>query len=202
MATERQSPDAILELTNLTGVLSDIQDDPDSPDVDWLTAAPNVATTVRVSFPTPTGNPTTGAGVQEFRILLRKTAINGGKTDDTYTVDLYENGVQKQATIASGGNVPTGGVVVSALWDATNLATADGSLVECYVTTTPEAGGAPTSRGSIEVGAVEWNVTYDVGGPTPNAYNKIFYTSEPPTPNAWNQVKQEAGTGWKKLLYV
>jgi len=41
-----------------------------------------------------------------------------------------------------------------------------------------------------------------VVGPTPNAYNKILYASEPPTPNAWNQVKQEAGTGWKKLLYV
>jgi len=39
-------------------------------------------------------------------------------------------------------------------------------------------------------------------GPTPNAYNKILYTSEPPTPNAWNQVKQESGTGWKKLLYT
>lgn len=39
-------------------------------------------------------------------------------------------------------------------------------------------------------------------GPTPDAYNKILYTSEPPTPNAWNQVKQEAGTGWRKLLYV
>jgi len=39
-------------------------------------------------------------------------------------------------------------------------------------------------------------------GPTPDAYNKILYTEEPPTPNAWNQVKQEAGTGWRKLLYV
>ena len=44
-----------------------------------------------------------------------------------------------------------------------------------------------------------WEV---VSGPTPNAYNKILYTSEPPTPNAWNQVKQDTGTGWKKLLYV
>ena len=44
-----------------------------------------------------------------------------------------------------------------------------------------------------------WEV---VAGPTPNAYNKLAYTSEPPTPNAWNQVKQEAGSGWKKLLYV
>jgi hypothetical protein len=40
-----------------------------------------------------------------------------------------------------------------------------------------------------------------VAPPYPNQFNKIPYTSEPPTPNAWNQVKQEAGTGWKKLLY-
>ena len=39
-------------------------------------------------------------------------------------------------------------------------------------------------------------------GPTLDAYNKILYTSEPPTPNAWNQIKREAGTGWKKLLYT
>lgn len=37
-------------------------------------------------------------------------------------------------------------------------------------------------------------------GVTPG-WNKILYTSEPPTPNAWNQVKQESGTGYRKLLY-
>ena len=41
---------------------------------------------------------------------------------------------------------------------------------------------------------------YDPGG-VPPGWNRIEYTSEPPTPNAWNQVKREAGTGWKKLLY-
>lgn len=41
----------------------------------------------------------------------------------------------------------------------------------------------------------------EIAGPSPG-WNKILYTSEPPTPNAWNQVKQEAGTGWKKLLYI
>ena len=50
---------------------------------------------------------------------------------------------------------------------------------------------------------VEIRVTYTPGGgPTPNAYNKILYTEEPPTPNAWNQVKQDTGTGWRKLLYT
>ena len=55
---------------------------------------------------------------------------------------------------------------------------------------------------SIEKTSDEQIVTVNPAGPTPNEYNKILYTSEPPTPNAWNQVKQEAGTGWRKLLYV
>jgi len=41
--------------------------------------------------------------------------------------------------------------------------------------------------GDIEVGA-EWK--------------QLQYASEPPTPYAWNQLKREAGTGWRKLLYA
>lgn len=32
----RQSPDAILSLQGLTGVVADVQDDPDSSDSNWL----------------------------------------------------------------------------------------------------------------------------------------------------------------------
>lgn len=39
MATERQSLDTLQELTNLIGTVSEIQDDPASPDGDWLDAA-------------------------------------------------------------------------------------------------------------------------------------------------------------------
>lgn len=38
LATSRIAPDAILSQTNLTGSVSFIQDDPDSPDANWLTA--------------------------------------------------------------------------------------------------------------------------------------------------------------------
>ena len=63
MATERQAPDATLELTNLTGTVSEIQDDPEDPDGDWLDADSNNAdSVVRVSFPTPTGPPYGGEG--------------------------------------------------------------------------------------------------------------------------------------------
>jgi len=42
---------------------------------------------------------------------------------------------------------------------------------------------------------------YSAAGPQPG-WNKLAYTSEPPTPNAWNQLKREAGTGFKRLLYA
>jgi len=47
--------------------------------------------------------------------------------------------------------------------------------------------------------AAKLHIEFSVG-PTPG-WNQLQYTSEPPTPNAWNQLKQDAGTGWKKLLY-
>jgi len=53
---------------------------------------------------------------------------------------------------------------------------------------------------SAVVGTLLCTITMATGGPSPG-WNQIQYTSEPPTPNAWNQLKQDAGTGWKKLLY-
>lgn len=171
MATEVQAPDAILASAGLSGTVADIDDDPDSPDGAWLTAGQNASTSVRVSFPTPTGNPTAGSGLQEFRVLLRKTATNGGKIDDTWAIWLWENG-SSVAELASGANVPAAGQVYAGTWDAASLGTADGSLVEFRVVCTPETSGSPGSRGSIEVGAVEWNVDY--GGAPPAADDGLF----------------------------
>jgi len=53
---------------------------------------------------------------------------------------------------------------------------------------------------TMHCGKAEIRVTYTPSGPTPGWY-QLQYTSEPPTPNAWNQIKQDTGTGWKKLLY-
>lgn len=158
MATERQSPDALLENTGLTGTVSAIQDDPDSPDGSWLTTASNTATVARVSFPTPTGNPTVGAGVQEFRVLVRKT---NQSTNPTCTVALYENNTSLATIVSSTTISTTAGIVLSGTWNANLLSTADGSLVECRVVGTV-GGGTPSNRASVEVGAIEWNVVYDV----------------------------------------
>jgi len=56
------------------------------------------------------------------------------------------------------------------------------------------------SKGNtMYVGMVQIQVTYTATGPS--GWTKLVYTSEPPTANAWNQLKQDAGTGWKKLWY-
>jgi len=157
MATERQAPDAILELTNLTGTVSEIQDDPDSPDGDWLDAVSNNANSVcRVSFPTPTGSPTVGTDLQEFRALVRKF---GGTGTPTARIELYEDGV----LVRAGSEIDiTTDTVLSFKWNANELATSDGSLVECRLYGT-KTGGAPAVRATVEVGAAEWNVAYDSG---------------------------------------
>ena len=196
MATERLAPDVILEVSNLTGVVGDIQDDPDSPDGNWLTASSNnVITDVRVSVPSPTGNPTVGADLQEFRVLFRQYDEAQGGTPEG-RIELWENGVLIRA--GSDVSVPDGGIVVGFTWNASELGTANGSLVEIKAVGT-KSGGSPSNRNSTEVGAIEWNVVYSEG--VSPGWNRIEYTSEPPTPNAWNQVKREAGSGWKKIEY-
>lgn len=162
MANETKAPDGLLDQTNLSGALTDIDDDPDSPDGLWLTASSNNANSIcRVSFPTPTGNPTTGAGLQNFKWWARLTP-NG--TACTYNVYLYENGtvLNGGAAIATGSLTSTSGQLITATWDATLLGTADGSLVEAQLEVV-KSGGAPGARTTGEVGAVEWNVDYTAG---------------------------------------
>lgn len=160
MAAESKYPDGnTFTLSELSGAYTDVDDDPDSPDGLWLTASGNnVNTSVLASFPTPTGNPTVGANLQEFRVLVRQYDEGQGGTPEA-RIELWENG----GLIGAGSdtNVPQGGVVLSFTWNANELGTADGSLVECKVVGT-KSGGSPSNRNTVEVGAIEWNVDYTV----------------------------------------
>ena len=160
METERQSPDTIAAQTNLSGVVGDIQDDPDSPDANWMVASGNsVNTDVRVTLPTPTGNPTVGADLQEFKTWVRQ--FDTGQTGDpTARIELWENG----SLIRAGSDVAiTGsGQMVVFPWNANELVTSDGSLVECKVVGV-KSGGGPSKRNTIDIGAIEWNVEYSAG---------------------------------------
>jgi len=154
-ATESLSPDALLQQDNLTGAITDIDEDPDSPDDSWLTTTGS-GSTLRVSYPTPTGNPTQGAGLQEFRLWLRKDAAGGGTP--SCNLEVYENGSLHQ-TISTGNSITsTTGQILAGNWDASGLTNSDGSGVELRLVST-KGGGGPNER-NIEVGAVEWNVDY------------------------------------------
>lgn len=198
MATERLSPDGeTFTLSGLTGVYTDVQDDPDNPDGNWLTASGNnVNISCLASLPTPTGNPTVGADLQEFRVLFRQ--YDEGQTGTPEgQISLYQGGVLIRAGALI--EIPDGGIVLSLTWNANEISNPDGSAVECYCNG-KKSGGSPTKRNTCEIGAIEWNCDYTTGPTT--GYNKLFYTSEPPTPSAWNQVKRDAGSGYKKILYT
>ncbi len=161
MATERLAPDVLLASTNLSGVVGDISDDPDSPDANWLIASNNNTNTdVRVGYPNPTDNPTVGSGLQEFRALVRQ--FDTGQTGTpTVRIELWENGILIRA--GSEINVGTTDQILSFTWNANEIATVDGSLVECLIVGT-KTGGGTGKRNTVDVGAIEWNVEYTVAG--------------------------------------
>jgi hypothetical protein len=166
VATETLAPDAVLDSTNYSAAaLADVDEDPDSPDGNWWTWDGAGDTIARLSFPTPTGNPTTGAGQQEFRAWVRKSAGGGGATP--VALQLYENG-SKVGSDLDNQNTAPGGTLLVGTWDAADLGTADGSLVEVRI----EQTGNGASRG-VELGAVEWNVVYDGPGSPMHHYRRM-----------------------------
>lgn len=160
MATERQSPDILITQTNLNGTISDIQDDPNSPDGNWLVPIDNGTDIVcRVSFPIPIGNPTQGAGLQQFQIWVKRVFSGTPKTP-TVRIELRETGggVALSTPLANTNVTDDSGILLNGTWDANLLTNANGSAVECYIYGTKNSAGS--NKSTIGVGAVEWNVTY------------------------------------------
>ena len=160
-SNQRLPLDVVVSSTNLAGAtVPFLEDDPDAPDGNWATRIDKDDTLLHVGFPTPAGDPTQGATLQEFQVLLRKDASGGN--DPTYDLELWESGGGAPlATLVSGATLSSDtGVVVAATWDAALLGTADGSAVELKVVG-HRSGGNPNLRRMVEVGAVEWNVEFD-----------------------------------------
>jgi hypothetical protein len=130
------APDCILDVVNLTGVLTDLWDDPTAPDTQWLTAPDPVAPAdLRVSFPTPTLAPGSG-GPTEFQTWLRKTTAG---TDPTVAVELWEAGsFVKELTTAVVSS--TAGQLVTATLTPADLTLSDGSQAELRIRTLPDDG--------------------------------------------------------------
>lgn len=119
---------------------------------------------IRVSFPT-SGVLTTGVGIQEFRVQVRKKSASGG--DVAATVELYEAGVFKATVVAQTIISSTTGVVLSGSWNASLLTDQTGASVECKVV------GQGNINDALEVGAIEWNALY-----TPTIIAGLLSTSQ------------------------
>jgi hypothetical protein len=135
--------------------VTDVDDDPTSPDGDWLVHdGTNSNTDCRVSLVTPSGTPTTGAGLQTLRALIRKNASGGNATD--WSLALWESGAQV-AVLATGTTTSLTGEVVSGTWDASSLADGSGAGVELRLEQTGGgSSGAGGNRRRIEIGAADW----------------------------------------------
>ncbi len=78
MASERLTVDNLATLTNLSGAITDIDDDPDSPDGLWITSDGGGAAELIGDFENSSRTLKVGANLQEFRVLIRRSSANGG----------------------------------------------------------------------------------------------------------------------------
>lgn len=154
-ATGKLYPDAILQQTGYTGAVTAIDENPDTPDGNWLTTVttPTADTILRVSFPSPPLNLKTGAGLQNFKILVRKNKVS--TATGTMTIGLYESNVLKGT--ASLNTVDGNTTTLTYSWDASILTAVSGVNVEARMLGNGYTGKSGGTRFGIEIGAVEWN---------------------------------------------
>ncbi len=161
MAAETLRPDGQLSCSSL--VTCDFLEHDEDPDVSSVTINAidnNRNTEYGVDFPTPSGNPTVGADLQEFRAGIEE--FDSGQTGTPQArIELWESG----ALVRAGTNVNVSVyTVLSFTWNANELTTADGSLVQCKVIGS-KSGGSPSARNTVRIGHIEWNAEVDAGGP-------------------------------------
>lgn len=138
--------------------IADIDEDPDTPDGSWGTASGNnTATSVRVSFPTSTGAPDSSGTLVIAAYVRKGPSGSAGTGTPTARIDLYYNG----ALIASGTTQNITSLTGQKITQNFDLATVnnagqlgDGSGLEVLIAGT-QSGGSPSSRATVEVGAVD-----------------------------------------------
>ena len=146
------------EAFDLGLVANDETDHDEDPDVSSATVSAFSNTVITIwaaKFPAPTGNPTPGAGLQEFRVGVEQ--FDSGQTG-TPTVQLKVFDDDNVILLGSIENVGTY-KVISITWDASLLSIADGSAVKLQVSGNP-AGSGPSEWNSVNIGHIEWNVVF------------------------------------------
>ena len=156
MVAETLRPDGQLSCAGLaTCDFLEHDDDPDVSSVTINATGNNVSTEYGIDFPAPSGNPTIGAGLQEFKAGVVEFDSGQSGTPNA-RIELWEGG----ALVRAGSNTPISTyAVLSFTWDAAELATADGTLVQCKIIGT-KTGGSPSARNTTRIGHIEWNAEF------------------------------------------
>ena len=165
MAQENLAPDAILTITDCSpNDVTYVQDDPDSPDVNWIVADNNnVAPFLSLSFPTPVGTLTGGTDLQTMQVLVRQFD-EGQVGTPRVDIELIDTVTQEViASVGSPNNVPTGETIFNIPFDADDLTNPANFKIEITVTKT---GGGPDNRNTVDFGAVQWEAIVDETGTT------------------------------------
>jgi len=146
--SNRLTLSTILQQTRLNGSLTSIQDDPDTPDANWMVATSTTATvSLNGNFPPAPAPLKQGKNLQEFRVLVRKTPGSG-----TPNVRLQVMKASDGSSVLIGKYIPVTsetGQIVTLTWDAALLGSSDAGI---RIISQLGANGE-----NIDLGAVEWN---------------------------------------------
>ena len=177
----RTRASSILASSNLTGAVSALQEpDPENKTGAWLTAsAPGSNTDLRCNFNvTAETYLLAGAGLQEFRILARRTAT--GVMDPTLTVELWQSGALV-STLLSGHAIPsTVGELVTVTWNASALSGSPKAADTVQI----RVRGIATGTATLEFGSLEFNQEITSSGDITVTDSDWFAPTLPP--NYWS----------------
>lgn len=159
MATELLLPDAVITATNLTADINDLNEGVDNfDDVYATTQGSNANTLLVLSFPTPSGSLTLGAGLQTFRARVRKNSTGGN--NPTVRLEVREDGVLR-ANSSNTTVTSLTGVDITFTWDASVLTLQTGVDVEIGIAQQGGgAGGNANNRRWIETDTADWTADY------------------------------------------
>lgn len=185
----RIAPTSIIASTNITGVITDIDEDPYTPDGAYATANADSITKIRVGFPSTGATLRSGSKMQVFRAALRLSSHNLNPT--LVTVNLWRNSVLVASNLDGGiWLTNTNNAIMVAYWDTTLFGSTSDANVQMEL----------VSSDSFDIDAMDWlkettaNTYLDDSGwltvPSPDdsalwgsANNVVPSVIQPPTPN-------------------
>lgn len=158
----------------LTGTWADVDDDPDSPDANWIVggSSGNNHNSYTIDFSTDATDSSddldTGVDSQEIKGWFRTSGGGGGETVDLQLVRTDNSTVL--ASTGATGITNTTGEMLTLTFDGADVPAglSLGSDVEIRCVVVANSSGSPNNRGTVDIGALEWNANVLTGGTSPS----------------------------------